>query len=164
MLLKLFRAASALACLTVSTPLLAQTATSDFKARITIVKECQIASSQDLDFGTNGVLTEELTATSTISLVCSSGTPYTVGLGAGLSADATVTNRHMIGPDNALISYGLFRDAGFNSNWGNTPGTDTYGGTGTGTTEVLTVYGRVPPQTTPVAGDYSDTVAVTVSY
>jgi spore coat protein U-like protein len=38
-------------------------------------------------------------------------------------------------------------------------------GTGTGATQpAVTVYGRVPPQTTPAIGTYTDTVVVTVTY
>nr|WP_281033880.1 spore coat protein U domain-containing protein [Mesorhizobium sp. M4B.F.Ca.ET.049.02.1.2] len=36
--------------------------------------------------------------------------------------------------------------------------------TGVGTAQNLTVYGRVPPQTTPSPGVYTDTVIVTVTY
>jgi outer membrane usher protein len=36
--------------------------------------------------------------------------------------------------------------------------------TGNGASQPFTVYGRVPPQTTPTPGAYSDTVTVTVTY
>jgi spore coat protein U-like protein len=48
--------------------------------------------------------------------------------------------------------------------WGTTIGTDTVAGNGNGTSQTLTVYGRVPPQTTPPAAVYNDTVNVTVTY
>ena len=48
--------------------------------------------------------------------------------------------------------------------WGTTIGTDTVTGTGNGTAQAITVYGRVPPQTTPPAATYNDTVNVTVTY
>ncbi len=48
--------------------------------------------------------------------------------------------------------------------WGNTIGTNTVAGTGDGTQTNYTVYGRVPAQTTPSAGFYSDTVVATVTY
>ncbi len=48
--------------------------------------------------------------------------------------------------------------------WGNTIGTDTVAGTGTGSNQSLTVYGRVPVQSTPVGATYTDTVIVTVTY
>jgi spore coat protein U-like protein len=48
--------------------------------------------------------------------------------------------------------------------WGSTVGTNTESGTGTGSTQSLTVYGRVASQTTPNPGTYSDTIVVTVAY
>ncbi|EEF26199.1 conserved hypothetical protein [Ricinus communis] len=44
-----------------------------------------------------------------------------------------------------------------------TPGS-TVAGTGTGNAQLLTIYGRVPPQTTPSSGTYTDTVVVTLTY
>jgi spore coat protein U-like protein len=63
-----------------------------------------------------------------------------------------------------FINYALYRDSARTANWGNTVGTDTVSGTGTGANQSLTVYGRVPAQTTPVAGTYTDTIVVTVTY
>ena len=47
------------------------------------------------------------------------------------------------------LAYSLFRDAGRTQNWGQTIGTDTTTGTGTGANQTLTIYGRVPAQTVP---------------
>lgn len=63
----------------------------------------------------------------------------------------------------ATVNYALYRDAGFTQNWGNTTGTDTTAGTGSGAVQTVTVYGQVPAQTTPAAA-YADTVAVTITY
>jgi len=61
--------------------------------------------------------------------------------------------------------YGLYKDIDRTQPWGDasTPGS-TVSGTGSGANQTLTVYGRVPPQTTPSAGVYADTVVVTVTY
>ena len=59
------------------------------------------------------------------------------------------------------VNYALYRDASRTLNWGNTVGTDTVSGSGNGTAQTLTVYGRVPAQTTPAAGVYNDSVTVT---
>jgi len=48
--------------------------------------------------------------------------------------------------------------------WGNTVGTNTVAGTGTGNSQSLTVYGNVPAQATPPAATYNDTITVTVTY
>jgi spore coat protein U-like protein len=64
----------------------------------------------------------------------------------------------------ANITYGLYRDVARALAWGSTIGTNTTSGTGTGLTQTQTVYGRVPTQTTPKPGAYSDSVVVTVGY
>ncbi len=63
------------------------------------------------------------------------------------------------------VTYGLYKDTDRAQPWGDaaTPGS-TVAGTGNGATQTLTVYGRVPPQATPSAGVYTDTVVVTVTY
>jgi spore coat protein U-like protein len=58
----------------------------------------------------------------------------------------------------------MYSDAARTVNWGNTPATDTVSGTGNGSAQSLTVYGRVPTQATPAPASYSDTVTVTINY
>ncbi len=55
------------------------------------------------------------------------------------------------------------RDAGRTAPWFTDAG-NVATGSGTGNGQSLTVYGRVPVQTTPVAGTYTDTVVVTITY
>ncbi len=43
-------------------------------------------------------------------------------------------------------------------------GTVTVSGTGTGSAQNQTGYGRVPPQATPAAGTYTDTITATVTF
>ena len=62
------------------------------------------------------------------------------------------------------ITYGLYQDSGRTQPWGDSVGTNTAAGTGSGLTQTFTVYGRVPAQNTPSPGTYADTVVVTVSY
>ncbi|MDQ7262459.1 spore coat U domain-containing protein [Paracoccus sp. PS-1] len=142
----------------------AQTATDSFDVRITITEECQVISTETLDFGNAGVLTGNVDATASLQVACTSSTPYDIGLGAGEGAGATTTTRQMSSASLDTISYQLFRDSGRTANWGDTVGTDTQAGTGTGAAQSFTIYGRVIPQTTPAPGSYSDNVTVTVTY
>lgn len=142
----------------------AQTATDAFDVRISIVAECEIVSSQDLDFGETGVLSAATLAQSEISVTCTTSTPFQIGLNAGAGSGATVANRLMTGPGGATIAYQLFRNAGRTLNWGNTLTSDVLAGTGTGSAEEFTVYGQVLAQASPAPGDYSDTITVTVTY
>lgn len=142
----------------------AQTATDSFTVQIQITSECLINSASTLDFGASGVLSAAVAATSEIIVQCTSGTTYNVGLNAGLGAGATVAARLMTGPASATVTYSLYTDVAHTDVWGNTIGTDTVSGTGTGAAQTYTVYGQVPAQSTPAAGTYSDTVTVTVTY
>lgn len=157
-------AASFAAVIGLSSPALPATATGSFAVRITITPECKLVSATDLDFGSHGVIDTNVDSTSTITVQCTTGTPYNVGIGLGTGAGATLTARKMTGPASATIDYNLYRDAAFTNVWGETIPTDTLSGTGNGATQPITVYGRVAPQTTPATGAYSDTVAVTVTY
>lgn len=128
----------------------------------TVLPQCTVSAS-DLNFGaSSGFLAAgNLDANAAVSVQCINGTAYQVGLDNG--THAVGNTRRMQGPG-GYVNYELYRDSGRTLRWGNTPGSDTVGGSGTGTTQNLTVFGRVPPQPTPAPGAYSDTVTVTVTY
>jgi len=69
-----------------------------------------------------------------------------------------------LGATSNYVQYELYSDSARSQRWGNTLDIDTVNNTGTGSSQSLTVYGRVPaPQSVP-SGDYSDTVTVTITY
>lgn len=149
-----------------TTPAFSQTTVNgNLSVQITITAACQINSAGPLNFGSNGVLAANVDVNTTIVVQCTTGVPFNVGLGPGAGSGATLANRLMTGgPSNATISYELYTTAGRTTIWGNTSATNWQPGTGTGAAQTFTVYGRVPPQTTPAAGTYNDTVAVTLTY
>lgn len=142
----------------------AQTATTQFNVQMTITASCQINSATNMDFGSNGVISGNVDATSTLTVQCTNSTPYNIGLNAGTGSGATVGTRLMTGPASATIAYSLYTTAARTTVWGNTVGTDTVAGTGTGAAQAYTVYGRAGQQTTPAPGVYTDTVTATISY
>lgn len=143
---------------------IAATATGSMNVRITITDECKVQTASDLDFGSHGVIDANVDQTSTINVQCTTGKSYNVGLSAGAGSGATVAVRKMTGPLAATIDYTIYRESTRTQLWGTTIPTDTVGGTGNGAIQPLTVYGRVPPQTTPPAGLYTDTVSITITY
>jgi len=146
-------------------PAYATTTTSTtFQVKLTITSECRIVSASTLDFVSNGVINANIDQSSTLNVQCTNTTPYNIGLDAG-SNGGTVATRLMKGwPSNETIGYSLYTTAGRSVVWGNTVGTDTVAGTGNGASQGYPIYGRVPAQTTPAAGNYTDTVTVTVTY
>lgn len=122
---------------------------------------CTILTATDLQFGAVGTLNVAHMQTSTIQLRCPTGTVWRVGLDNGLHALATA--RRMAGPG-GHVTYELYRDTARTQRWGNTVGTDTSQGTGTNSTQILTVFGLVPAQASPGAGAYSDTIRITLTF
>lgn len=152
---------------TLAAPVMAATVSGNFQALITIQNTCALTTAPtSLNFGTQGVLVANVDTTSTLKVTCTTGAGYNIGLDAGVN-ESTVDNvdtRRMT--DGALhyVGYNMYTTTGRTTVWGNTVGTSTVGSTGTGSEQSFTVYGRVPAQTTPQAGDYADTVTVTVTY
>jgi len=143
----------------------ADTATATFGVQITIQADCQVTSTQTLDFGTHGVLTAAVNGTADLEVTCTNGTGYSIGLNAGQSTGGTTTTRKMqASASGPYIDYKLYSDTSRTVNWGDTIGTDVVTGTGDGTGQTYTVYGQVPIQTTPAAGTYTDTVTITVTF
>lgn len=136
------------------------TATTSFTVTATIVANCTISAST-LNFGVyTGAATN---ATSTILVNCTSMAPYYVGLNAGIATGATVTTRKMMSGSNSL-NYALYSNSARTTNWGNTVGTDTLAGTGTGANQSLTVYGQIPGGQVLIPGSYADTITATITY
>ena len=70
-----------------------------------------------------------------------------------------------LGGSTYYLAYELYRDSARSLRWGNTLTVDTASGTGTGSAQQLTIYGRVPPVSgQPPAGTYNDQVTVTITY
>ncbi|WP_408951837.1 spore coat U domain-containing protein [Lysobacter sp. Hz 25] len=108
-----------------------------------------------------GPITSNVDQTTSIGLVCSGRTAWQIGLNNGLYASGAT--RRMRNGAGQFVVYELYRNSPRTLRWGNTLGSDTLTGTGTGTSQSLPVYGRVGAQA-PSIGSYSDTITVTVTY
>jgi spore coat protein U-like protein len=120
-------------------------------------------SAATLSFGSTGVLSAALDGTTSLTTTCSASTPYTIGLDGGNAGASDPTQRKM-SYGGTQITYGLYQNAARSQPWGNSTGTNTAAGTGTGSGQPITVYGRVPAQTTPAPGTYSDSIVATLTY
>jgi spore coat protein U-like protein len=149
--------------LAASLPAAAADITTTFQARIVIVNACTALSASTMDFGSQGVLAASVDQSSTINVTCTTAAPYTVKLDAGAhpSSAGDVNTRRMSDGASDYVSYNLYSDTAGGAVWDNTTGVSRVG---TGSQEAITVYGRVPAQTTPLAGTYTDTVTVTLTY
>jgi spore coat protein U-like protein len=153
-----------LASVAAATPVMAATSTTTFPVSATVLSACSVTANP-LAFGSyNPTAATNLDATTTLSVLCTIGTSFQVGLNQGAGTGATVTSRLMTGGSNTL-GYALYQDTARTTNWGNTPGTDTPAAvTAPATATSLTVYGRVPSGQNVPATTYNDTITVTVTY
>jgi spore coat protein U-like protein len=146
----------------ISTSAVAQAnpATTTFGVSATVLKDCTV-SATSMTFGNyTGAVNS---AQSAVTVTCTNSTTYTVGLGTGLATGATVTTRQMQNGA-ALLSYGLFSNATWTTNWGNTLATNWVSGTGNGAGLAINVYGQIPAGQYVTPGSYTDNISVTVTY
>ncbi|WP_410015978.1 spore coat U domain-containing protein [Sodalis sp. C49] len=142
----------------------AGTATTNIAVTAEVQSACTIATTAMAFPAYTG--TDAVDTTATLSLTCSNAAPYTVALGAGTGTDATTAVRVMTGSvAGSTLNYGLYQNIEHTTNWGEATGDDTVAGVGTGGEQNITVYGEIAAnQLTSAVGDYTDTVAVTVTY
>jgi spore coat protein U-like protein len=150
----------------------AGTAPANLTVTLTVTAACTI-NATTLAFGsTDGIslTTIAVTASTTVSVTCTSGSPFTIGMGQGSNYGSG--NRNMASGGN-LIPYGLYTDPAWTDAWTTTtenngcsgPANSCYVGTGTGSAQSVTIYGKVPTMATaPAAGSYTDTVLMTITY
>ena len=143
-------------------PVGALTTAGFFTVSAVVIPSCSVSAS-DLNFGTTAILSANTDQVGSINATCTNQLSYTVSLSGGDSGATDPTQRKM-SKGAEQVTYGLYRDAARVLPWGDTIGTDTLAATGTGLAQSHTVYGRVPPQTTPSTGTYVDTIIVTVTY
>jgi spore coat protein U-like protein len=144
-----------------------QAATDNLDVSATVVANCTITANA-LDLGNYDPVganaAAAATASSTLSVTCTSGAAANVTLGQGGSADTGSTDadpaRRLTDGTN-FLNYGLFTDSGYTDEWGNTVATGV-AHTGTGSAASLTVYGNIPAAQNVPAGAYTDTVVATI--
>jgi spore coat protein U-like protein len=141
----------------------AAVATTTFLVTATVGSSCT-ATAADLDFGTYDPLSLiPATATTTVTVQCTLLSAYTLGLSAGTGSGATVAVRKMTKVADTL-NYSLYQDATHLLVWGETIGTDTVAGVGTGLAIPHIVYGQIPAGQNVNTGIYNDTITVSVNY
>jgi spore coat protein U-like protein len=132
-----------------------------------LAESCQVTAS-DLSFGVHTTLATAVNAVGEIQVQCTFGTAYRARMDGGI-VNGNVAGRAMAragGGPMQKIGYELRHTGPSGPLWGDgTAGTTEFQGEGTGSSQAINVYGRVPGGQTGLAvGDYSDTVTVTVEY
>lgn len=109
-----------------------------------------------------------LEQTGTLSVTCTNQSAATITLDQGANPDTGSTAiaplRRMKDTGTSYLSYKLYSDASRTVVWGDDASVDVdY--TGTGSSENVTIYGRVDSgQTSAIVGSYTDTVVATITF
>jgi spore coat protein U-like protein len=141
----------------------ATTTTASVAVSASVLSSCGVTA-LPLAFGTySPAQSTNTTAQTSVVVTCTNGTPYNVGLNAGGGTGASVTTRVMSSGSNTL-TYSLYQDSGYSTVWGNTIGTNTVTGTGSGLSQTITVYGSVTALQAAPAGSYTDSITVSMTY
>jgi spore coat protein U-like protein len=143
-----------------STPALAGTATGTVQVSLNVSSACSVTA-QPLDFGTTNSFATVIDSSSATTVKCTPTAPYTVYVSYGANAGSTTQRKLLSTTTTATVNYDIYSDAAHSAAWSPTSGKT---GVGDGTEQALTLYGRIPVQTAVAAGDYKDTVTVTVNY
>lgn len=173
--MKKFLLATAAVALTSAAFAATNPATATFDVKLTVVKACSVTAGagSTIDFGTQDADATNLSANNSISVTCSKGTAYTIGLTPGNNNTAgagsmTAQNVAPVTGNTDTVPYQLRRTSATGTAWGNTNTSGTtvgngVSGTGNGAAQSIPVYATVPSaNVTPDA--YKDTVTVTVRY
>jgi spore coat protein U-like protein len=140
-----------------------QTAQTTFRVTTKVQAVCDVTAT-DLAFGTyTSQAGTPLQGTTLLRATCTPNSTYNIGLNEGTSPGATVNQRKMVSGTQAL-NYQLYSDSARSTIWGNTTGSDTVTGVGTGLPVDHTVFGAVPSAQVVPAGDYADTITVRIYY
>jgi len=143
-------------------------------ANFVVPSMCQLNSTSTVDFGNiNDISTtkRDYNAQGAVNSTCNYGTPYSIYLGDGNNR-ISGGFRRMINGNNEYIPYQLYKDSNYSTVWDTTGGVTNVGGaggvsgTGTGSAQTTTVYGKIPQGTSIAStpGSYADSVVVTVTY
>lgn len=136
---------------------------------LTVTNDCQITT-PDISFASAPVVAGFATVSQNLSVSCTKGSVYTVGLDDGKNVAGG--RRRMKSAANNYLAYDIFKSAGA-QRWGSvgaarraSADADVNPGTGTGTgSQVFNYNARVyTDQATPPAGSYTDSVILDVQF
>jgi spore coat protein U-like protein len=149
----------------------AGTNTANLSVNATVVNDCSIAATTNLQFNSYDPLSGSPTieqAPAVFSVSCTQGdSSQWIGLNTGQNAGhASGTTRAMAGPSSNYLSYEIYSNAGHTTVWGNTQAAGVAVPASSSNTQVQTfnAYGSIPAQQNVVAGSFSDTVLATVNF
>lgn len=100
-------------------------------------------------------------ATGSVTVTCTNGKPYDIGINKGLGDGATEEKRMLTRRGGKQeLKYGLFQDGNHKYNYGTILGRNTLHQLGIGSSQTITIYGEIPINQPVEPGTYTDTVTI----
>ncbi|WLS79585.1 spore coat U domain-containing protein [Erwinia pyri] len=131
-----------------------------------VTNDCTTITAPNISFGSAPLVSSFNTVSQSINVICTKGSTYTVGISNGNHA---VGAQRYMASGSTLLAYEIYKSA-TTTRWGAT-GTERVSSTGAnsistdGLTRTFNYTARIlTTQSTPVAGSYSDSVVVDLSF
>ena len=145
--------------------------TASFTVTITIIRQCTVTAPSTINFGSVGssdLIGSTTTASQSFTVLCSTGTAYTIGFSSPNDAPSGGTTHVMkgTGGNTDTVNYQLTDTTASAANTAPLSASSSLiSGTGTGAIQTKTLQAKVMNYTVPAAADtYSDTVTMSVTY
>ena len=123
-----------------------------------VIPACDVTVN-DLNFGIyNQSILEQITS---ISILCTKGSYYSIGIDSGTSNGGTIASRIMQ-RYNDKLKYSIYQDPSMNKLWGNSSN-NSLTGIGTGNVEHIQVYAKIFEKQNLPNGMYNDEVLITIN-
>lgn len=139
--------------------------TNNLAVSATVSSSCSITSTTALAFGTATASSLPLDGQGALSFTCTNTTPWMVFGDVGQNASGS--QRRMVNAGQYL-AYNIYSDSARSTVFPvalGSLGSGNTGGTGTGLSQTVTVYGRIPAGTAlPAPGTYTDTIVLTLNW
>lgn len=138
------------------------TVTGTLTVTASIGTTCTVGNVQ-INFGTVNT-SAAVTTSGNLVVNCSNGLPYSLDLDAGVNPATANANRQMANGLNRL-AYNIYTSNTYTTVWGSSmTGGTSLSFTGTGANQTITAYPKIPIQTAPPTGIYTDTVTITATF
>lgn len=143
----------------------------NFSVFAEVTASCSSIDAADIDFGSSPAIAGSRDVATTINLVCTVGTPYTVELDYGITPTSPGSSQRQVSDfaSGQYMDYTIFQPgaggaAATTAPWGLAADNQEYVGTGTGTSQALTATGRLDQTDSVAPGSYTDLVTVFLNY
>jgi spore coat protein U-like protein len=129
------------------------------RAAVCTVGEGSIAFGSLLGFAS----TATLNTSGAFTITCTTNAPFVLALDKGLGQ--SIRSRSMtLSGGNATIRYQIYQDAAHSIIFGDGTAGSAWSGVGTGTAQLVQLFGQIPSQNIAAVGVYTDSISVTTMF